>query len=99
MLNSFQVNVPQAMNKKNNPDPFSLVPQYVKWKSNDGRTGLVENIRKSLLLWQSRTEAILANRFVGKRDVLLLARGLMQKSMAFWTALCNWIDEFYGKLT
>jgi hypothetical protein len=98
MLNSFQVNVPQVMNKKNNPDPFSLVPNYVKWKSNDGRSGLVENIRKSLLLWQSRTEAILATRFAGKRDVLLLARGLMQKSKSFWTALCNWIDEFYGKL-
>jgi hypothetical protein len=23
----------------------------------------------------------------------------MRKSMTFWSALCNWIDEFYGKLT
>jgi hypothetical protein len=99
MLNSFQVNVPQVMNKKNNPDPFSVVPNYSKWKSNDGRTGLVETIRKSLLLWQTRTDAMVSTRFAGKREVLLLARSLMRKSMAFWTALCNWIDEFYGKLT
>jgi hypothetical protein len=99
MLNSFQVNVPQVMNKKNNPDPFSVVPNYSKWKSNDGRTGLVETIRKSLLLWQTRTDAMVSTRFAGKWEVLLLARSRMRKSMAFWTALCNWIDEFYGKLT
>lgn len=23
----------------------------------------------------------------------------MMKSMTFWSSLCNWIDEFYGKLT
>jgi hypothetical protein len=100
MLNSFGVSVPQVMNKKNNSEPFSLVLTYAKWKSNDGRSGLVESIRKSLQLWESRTGATLATRFSTpqKRDALSLARYLMRKSMAFWTSLCNWIDEFYGKL-
>jgi hypothetical protein len=100
MLISFQVNILQVMNKKNNPDPFSIIPNYSKWKSNDGRTGLVETIRKSLLLWQTHTNAMVSTRFAVKREVLLLARSLMRKSMAFsWTSLCNWIDAFYGKLT
>jgi hypothetical protein len=88
------------MNKKNNAEPFSQVLSYAKWKSNDGRSGLVESIRKSLQLWESRTGATLATRFAtsGKRDALSLARYLMRKSMAFWTSLCNWIDEFYSKL-
>ena len=34
----------------------------------------------------------------GKSAALLLARTMMSKSMAFWTSLCNWIDEFYGNL-
>jgi hypothetical protein len=50
MLNSFGVSVPQVMNKKSNQEPFSVVPTYAKWKSNDGHSGLVESIRKSLQL-------------------------------------------------
>jgi hypothetical protein len=44
---------------------------------------------------------MLATRFASpkKREVMLLARSLMRKSMTFWSALCNWIDEIYGKLT
>jgi hypothetical protein len=101
MLNSFGVAVPQVMNKKKNPEPFSQVPTYAKWKSNDRRSGLVESIRKQLQLWDTRTGAMLSARFSssGKREVLLLARSLMRKSMTFWASLCNWIDEFYGKLT
>jgi hypothetical protein len=100
MLNSFGVAVPQVMNKKNQPEPFSLVSSYEKWKSNDGRSGLVESIRKSLQLWETRTGAMLTTRFSSpaKREVLLLARSLMRKSMTFWSSMCNWIDEFYGKL-
>jgi hypothetical protein len=43
---------------------------------------------------------MLSTRFssAGKREVLLLARSLMRKSMTFWSSICNWIDEFYGKL-
>lgn len=48
MLNSFGVSVPQVMNKKHKPKPFSLVPSYGKWKSNDGCSGLVKSIRKAL---------------------------------------------------
>jgi hypothetical protein len=101
MLNSFGVAVPQVMNKKNSLEPFSAAMTYEKWKSNDGRSGIVESIRKSLQLWETRTGAMLATRFAssGKREVLLLARNLMKKSMAFWSSMCNWIDEFYGKLT
>lgn len=101
MLNSFAVSVPQVMNKRNNPEPFALVSTYSKWKSNDGRSGLVETIRKSLQLWETRTDSMLAARFATSktREVLMLARSLMRKSMSFWTSLCNWIDEFYGKLT
>jgi hypothetical protein len=101
MLNSFRVSVPQVMNKRNQPDLFSLVTSYEKWKSNDGRSGLVESIRKAFQLWETRTGAMLSTRFSspGKREVLLLARSLMRKSMTFWASLCNWIDEFYGKLT
>jgi hypothetical protein len=101
MLNSFGVAIPQVMNKKNSLDPFSVAPTYEKWKSHDGRSGIVESIRKSLQLWETRTGAMLATRFAssGKREVLLLARNLMKKSMAFWSSMCNWIDEFYGKLT
>jgi hypothetical protein len=82
-------------------EPFSLVPNYAQWKSNDGRSGLVETIRKSFQLWETQTDAMLANRFAmsDKKDVLLLARSLMRKSTTFWSSLCNWIDEFYGKLT
>jgi hypothetical protein len=100
MLNSFGVSVPQVMNMKNNPEPFSLVQTYAKWKSNDGRSGLFESIRKSLQLWETRTDEMLSTRFAssGKKDALLLAQSLMQKSMTFWASLCNWIDEFYGKL-
>jgi hypothetical protein len=100
MLNSFGVSIPQVMNKKNHPEPFSLVQSYDKWKTNDGRSGLVEKIRKALQLWETRTTAMLNSRFAspGKSAALLLARNLMGKSMAFWTSLCNWIDEFYGKL-
>jgi hypothetical protein len=100
ILNSFGVSVPQVMNKKNNPEPFALVPNYSKWKSNDGRSGLVESIRKQLQLWETRTGAMLSTRFAssGKREVLMLARSLMRKSMTFWSSLCNWIDKFYGKL-
>jgi hypothetical protein len=100
MLNSFGVLIPQVMNKKNNSEPFSLMLSCAKWKSNDGRSGLVESIRKSLQLWESRTGATLATRFSTreKRDALSLACYLMRKSMAFWMSLCNWIDEFYGKL-
>jgi hypothetical protein len=46
MLNSFSVSVPQVMNKKNSQEPFSLIPSYDKWRSNNGRTGMVESIRK-----------------------------------------------------
>jgi hypothetical protein len=101
MLNSFGVSVPQVMNKKNLSEPFSSVGTHAKWKSNDGRSGLVESIRKSLQLWETRTGAMLATRFAspGKRDALLLSRSLMRKSVAFWTSLWNWIDEFCGKLT
>lgn len=101
MLNSFGVSVPQVMNKKNSLKPFSLVPSCAKWKSNDGQSGFVKTIRKSLQLWETRTDSMLANRFASsdKRDVLLLARNLMRKSMTFWSSLCNWIDEFCGKLT
>jgi hypothetical protein len=101
MLNSFGISVPQVMNRKHNSGPLSLVPNYAQWKSNDGRSGLVESIRKSLQLWETRTDAMLANRFStsDKKDVLLLARSLMRKSMPFWSSLCNWIDEFYEKLT
>jgi hypothetical protein len=53
MLNSFGVSVPQVMNKRNNPEPFALVPNHSKWKSNDGRSGLVESIRKQLQLWET----------------------------------------------
>jgi hypothetical protein len=100
MLNSFGVTVPQIMNKKNSSEPFSLVPDHAKWKSNDGRSGLVETIRKALKLWSTQTAGRLTSRFSSssKREVLALARALMSKSMAFWTSLCNWIDEFYGKL-
>jgi hypothetical protein len=100
-INPFGVSVPQVMNKKNNQEPFSLVPAYQKWKSNDGRSGLVESIRKSLQLWETRTDAMIVTRFLSsdKRAALLLARSLMMKSMTFWSSLCNWIDEFYGKLT
>jgi hypothetical protein len=100
MLNSFGVTVPQVMNKRNSSEPFSLVPDHAKWKSNDGRSGLVETIRKALKLWQNQTAGRLSSRFASssKREVLALARVLMNKSMAFWTSLCNWIDEFYGKL-
>jgi hypothetical protein len=68
-----EVNVPQViMNKKNNPDPFSLVPIYGKWKSNDGgRTGgglVVETICKSLILWQrTRTDSMVSTRFCWKK--------------------------------
>lgn len=48
MLNLLGVYVSQVMNKKNNPEPFSLIQIYAKWKSNDGQSGLVESIRKSL---------------------------------------------------
>jgi hypothetical protein len=98
MLNSFGVSVPQVMNKKNNPEPFALVPNYSKWKSNDGRSGLVESIRKQLQSWETRTGAMLSARFAssGKREVLMLARSLMRKSMTFWSSLCNWIDAFDG---
>jgi hypothetical protein len=43
---------------------------------------------------------MLVNRFAtsDRKDVLFLARNLMRKSMSFWSSLCNWIDEFYGKL-
>jgi hypothetical protein len=101
MLNSFGVAVPQVMNKKNNSEPFALAPNYAKWKSNDGRSGLVETIRKALQLWETRTDSMLVNRFAtsDRKDVLFLARNLMRKSMYFWSSLCNWIDEFYGKLT
>lgn len=44
MLNSFGVLVPQITNKKNNPEPFALVLNCSKWKSNAGRSGLVELI-------------------------------------------------------
>jgi hypothetical protein len=100
MLNSFGVSVPQVMNCKNNLEPLSLVPTYAKWKSNDWRSGLVESIRKALQLWETRTESMLANWFAtsNKKDVLLLSRSLIQKCVTFWSALCNWIDEFYGKL-
>jgi hypothetical protein len=47
MLNSFSVSVPQLMNKKNIQEPFSLIPSYEKWRSNNGRTGMVESIRKT----------------------------------------------------
>jgi hypothetical protein len=101
MFNSVSVSVPQVMNKKNSQEPFSLIPSYDKWRSNNGRTGMVESIRKNLQLWESRTDSLLTNRFStsSKKDVLLLARNLMRKSMVFWVALCNWIDEFYTKLT
>jgi hypothetical protein len=101
MLNPFGVSVLQVMNKRNQPDVFSLVTSYKKWKRNDGRSGLVESIQKALQLWETRTGAMLSTRFSspGKREVLLLARNLMRKSMTFWASLCNWIDEFYGKLT
>jgi hypothetical protein len=101
MLNSFSASVPQVMNKKNSQEYFSLIPSYEKWRSNNGRTGMVESIRKNLQLWESRTDSLLTNRFSmsSRKDVLLLARNLMRKSMSFWVALCNWIDEFYTKLT
>jgi hypothetical protein len=101
MLNSFGVSVPQVVNKKSDQEPFLVVLMYAKWKSNDGRSGLVVSIRKSLQLWETRTGAMIATRFASpkKREVLLLARSLMRKSMTIWSALCNWIDEFYGKLT
>jgi hypothetical protein len=101
MLNSFSISVPQVMNKKNSQKPFSLIPSYAKWRSNNGRTGMVESIRKKLQLWESRTDSLLTNLFStsSRKDVLLLARNLMRKSMSFWVALCNWIDEFYTKLT
>jgi hypothetical protein len=72
MLNSFGVWVPQVMNKKNNSEPFSLALSYAKWKSNNGRSGLVEHVGKSLQLWESRTRATLATRFSTreKRDAL-----------------------------
>jgi hypothetical protein len=63
MLNSFGVAVPQVMNKKKNPELFSFVLTYTKWKSNDGRSGLVESIRKQLQLWDSRTGAMLSAQF------------------------------------
>jgi hypothetical protein len=63
MLNSFGVSVPQIMNRKNNSEPFPLVPTYEKWKSNGGRSGLVESIRKSLQLWETRTDSI--GRYIG----------------------------------
>jgi hypothetical protein len=98
MLNSVRVSVPQVMNRENNPEPFSLVPSHEKWKRNDGRSGLVESICKSLQLWKTQADAMLANRFStsDRKDVLLLARGLMRKSIPFWASLCKWIDEFMG---
>jgi hypothetical protein len=63
MLNSFGVTVPQIMNKKNSSEPFSLVPDHAKWKSNDGRSGLVETIRKALKLWSTQTAGRLTSRF------------------------------------
>jgi hypothetical protein len=98
MLNSFGVAVSQVMNKKKNPEPFSQVPTYFKWESNDGRSRLVKSIWEQLQLWDTRTGAVLPARFSssGKGEFLLLAQSLMRKSMTFWASLCNWIDEFYG---
>ncbi len=87
---AFGVTVPQVMNKKNSDEAFSLVGDYGKWKSNDGRSGLVETIRKAIKLWESRTAALLTTRFASssKRDVLALTKSTMKKLTVFWTALC-----------
>jgi hypothetical protein len=43
MLNSFGISIPQVMNKKNHPEPFSHVGSYDKWKTDDGRSGLKDS--------------------------------------------------------
>ena len=52
-------------------------------------------------MWETQKDAMwLSNRFLTstKQQVLALGRIPMTKSMAFWIALCNWIDKFYSKL-
>jgi hypothetical protein len=59
MLNTFGVSIPQVMNKKNHPKPFSLLGSNDKWKTTDGQSGLVEKIGKALQLWENCTTAML----------------------------------------
>ena len=99
MLNSFSVTIPQVLAKKGNGSEISAA-SYDKWKSNDGRTGVVEIIRKSMESWKYRTEGVLNGRFSTSRrlKILMLTRKMMNDSVNFWVTLVVWVDDFYNRL-
>jgi hypothetical protein len=99
MLNSFCVTIPQVLGKKGNGSEIAAA-SYDKWKSHDGRTGVVEIVRKSMENWKHRTEGLLNTRFSSTKrfKVLMLARSMMSDSINFWTSLVVWVDSFYNRL-
>jgi hypothetical protein len=99
MLNSFSVTIPQVLAKKGSGSEIAAA-SYDKWKSHDGRTGVVEIIRKSMESWRYRTEGTLSGRFstTSRFKVLMLAPSMMNDSINFWVTLVTWVDNFYNRL-
>jgi hypothetical protein len=99
MLNFFSVTIPQVLAKKGNGSEIAAAA-YDKWKSHDGRTGVVEVIRKSMESWKYRTEGVLNGRFSTGHQFkfLMLTRGMMNDSANFWVTLVIWVDDFYNRL-
>jgi hypothetical protein len=99
MLNSFSVTIPQVLAKKGSGTEISALT-YEKWKSHDGRTGVVEIVRKAMDSWRYRTEGLLNSRFSSpaRGKVLMLARTMMNDSINFWVTFVVWVDSFYNRL-
>jgi hypothetical protein len=99
MLNSFCVTVPQVLAKKGNGTEI-YAASYDKWKSHDGRTGVVEAVRKSVENWRHRTESLHNTRFSSSKQfkALIVARTMMNESINFWTSMVVWADSFYNCL-
>jgi hypothetical protein len=99
MLNSFSVTIPQVLAKKGSGTEIVAL-SYDKWKSHDGRTGVVEIIRKAMESWRHRTEGMFNSRFssAARGKVLMLARSMMNDSINFLVTFVVWVDSFYNRL-